>query len=97
MDFESLVNQQVTITGVAYNALPLAVVVDPDDEWQVYVDGHESWDDADYGKRVEITGLLVRQAIAPEATVDADGGYSHGAVGKALVLRNATWRTVEGT
>ena len=65
MDFSEMVDHQVTLSGVAYNALGSAVVADPDGEWFVYVDGLESWDDGDYGKKVEVTGLLVREAIAP--------------------------------
>lgn len=94
MDFSAMIDHQVTLNGVAYNALGSAVVADPDVEWLVYVDGLESWDDDDYGKSVEVTGLLVREAIAPEAGVE-DGRHSHGAVGKALVLRDATWHFPE--
>ena len=90
MDFSAMVNTQVTLSGVAYNALGSAVVADPDVEWLVYVDGLEEWDNSDYGKNVEVTGLLVREAIAPQAVVE-DGRHSHGAAGKALIIRDATW------
>ena len=91
MDFSAMTNRKVTLNGVAYNALGGAVVADPDGEWLVYVDGLESWEDADYGKNVEITGLLVRQSIAPDPVVK-DGRHTHGAVGKALIIRGARWR-----
>jgi hypothetical protein len=81
VDFSAMINHQVTISGVAYNALGSAVVADPDVEWLVYVDGLEGWDESDYGKKVEVTGLLVREAIAPQAVVE-DGRHSHGAKGK---------------
>ena len=93
MDFSEMVEQQVTLSGVAYNALGNAVVADPDGEWFIYVDGLESWDEGDYGKNVEITGLLVREAIAPQAE-ENDGRHTHGAKGKALVIRGATWRVL---
>ena len=91
MNFAAMINRQVTLRGIAYNALGAAVIADPDDDWQVYVDGLDAWDDAEYGKPVEITGLLVREPIAPEAVV-SDGGHTHGAVGKALIIRGARWR-----
>lgn len=86
-----MVDRQVTLTGVAYNALGSAVVADPDGEWLVYVAGLEGWDDGEYGEQVEVSGLLVREAIAPEAE-ERDGRHTHGARGKALVIRAATWR-----
>ena len=86
-----MVDQQVTLSGVAYNALGSAVVADPDGEWLVYVAGLESWDDSEYGEPVEVTGLLVREAVAPEAE-ERDGRHTHGARGKALVIRNASWQ-----
>ena len=86
-----MVDRQVTLTGVAYNALGSAVVADPDGEWLVYVAGLEGWDDGEYGEPVEVSGLLVREAIAPEAE-ERDGRHTHGARGKALVIRDATWR-----
>ena len=42
MDFSAMVDHQVTLTGVAYNALGSAVLADPDGEWLVYVGGLES-------------------------------------------------------
>ncbi|HEX5729201.1 hypothetical protein [Microbacterium sp.] len=93
MDFSEMVDQQVTLSGVAYNALGSAVVADPDGEWFIHVDGLESWDEGDYGNNVEITGLLVREAIAPQAE-EKDGRHTHGAKGTALVIRGATWRIV---
>lgn len=86
-----MVDRQVTLTGVAYNALGSAVVADPDGEWLVYVAGLEGWGDGEYGEQVEVSGLLVREAIAPEAE-ERDGRHTHGARGKALVIRDATWR-----
>lgn len=91
MDLPAMVNRHVTLQGVALNALGNAVIADPDEEWFVYIDGLECWDDDLYGNNVEVAGLLVRAAIAPEATSDG-GRHSQGAVGKALVIRNARWR-----
>ena len=93
MDFSAMVNHKVTLRGIAYNALGSAVVADPDDEWLVYVDGLEWWDDVDYGSIIEITGLLVREPIAPDPVV-YEGRHTHGAVGKALIIRDAKWRSL---
>jgi hypothetical protein len=70
------------------------VVADPEVEWLVYVDGLEAWDEDDDGKSVEVSGLLVRQAVAPAAKVE-DGRHTHGAAGRALVVRGATWHFVD--
>jgi hypothetical protein len=40
---------------------------------------------------VEIAGLMVREAIAPQAE-EKDGRHTHGGRGKALVIRDATWQ-----
>ena len=93
MDFSTMINRRVTLNGTAFNALGGAVVADSDGEWLVYVDGLEWWDDDDYGGNVEITGLLVRESIAPDPVVK-HGRHTHGAVGKALIIRDATWRFV---
>jgi hypothetical protein len=94
VDFSEMVDHQVIVSGLAYNALGSAVVADPDGEWLVYVDGLESWDDGDYGKKVEVAGLMVREAIAPQAE-EKDGRHTHGAKGKALVIRDATWQFLD--
>ena len=94
MDFSALVNRRVILRGIAYNALGRAVLADPDDEWLVYVDDLEWWDDDEYGKNVEVSGLLVREPIAPDAVVN-EGRHTHGAVGKALIIRHAKWRLLQ--
>jgi hypothetical protein len=88
-----MVDSRVTLRGVAHDALGGAVVADAEGEWLVYLDGLESWDEAMLGTDVEVAGLLVRDRIAPEATV-RDGSHSHGAGGMALIMREPTWRPV---
>jgi hypothetical protein len=94
MDLAAMVGQEVTLTGTAENAVPWAVVTGPDFSWLVYVYGQRLWDADDYGKPVEVTGLLVHEPVAPEQKV-IDGRHTHGAVGKAFILRDAKWRFLD--
>jgi hypothetical protein len=91
MDLAAMVDRVVTITGTAENAVPWAVVTDDEFSFLVYVEGLRSWDADDYGKTVEVTGLLVNEPVAPERKV-IGGRQTHGAVGKAFIMREANWR-----
>jgi hypothetical protein len=91
MDLDAMVDRVVTLSGTAENAIPWAVVTGPDFSWLVYVEGLRRWDTDDYGKTVEVTGLLVWERVAPEHVV-IDGAHMHGAVGKAYIMRDAEWQ-----
>lgn len=91
MELSAMVDRIVTLSGIAENAVPWAVVADPDFSWLVYVEGLGCWGDDEYGKTVDVTGLLVREAVTPQHQV-IDGQHTHGAVGKAFIIRDAKWR-----
>jgi hypothetical protein len=94
MDLAAMVDRVVTITGTAENAVPWAVITDDEFSFLVYVAGLRTWDTDDYGKTVEVTGLLVHEPVAPEQKA-IGGRQTHGAVGKAFIMRDATWRIAD--
>ncbi len=89
-NYDAMLDQEVTIRGVARNARMGAVVLTPD-RTPVYVVGLEEWDDDLDGESIQATGTLRRRSLAPDPIVDAEGNISHGIAGTNLVLEGATW------
>lgn len=82
-----------TLVGRAENAKGGAVLLVG--EVPYYVLGLDAWPDALLHQRVQVTGVPGRRQYLPEATVDASGAVSQGAVGPQDVLEDATWRLAE--
>jgi hypothetical protein len=61
----------------------------------VYIEGLDAWPDALLHTKVKATGVRTRKPVLPEATVDATGAVSQGAVGLEDVLERATWVPAE--
>jgi len=87
---EATLNQRVTVDGTARNAHAGAVVLTAE-RTPVFVNGLLEWPDADHGKSVQATGVLTRKSLAPDPTVGADGGHTHGIEGTNYVLDDAAW------
>jgi hypothetical protein len=85
------VGQTVTLIGTARNAHSGAVVL-LDDGSAIYIDGKNRWEKPWNQKRIEATGRLDREKLAPDPEVNEQGEVSHGMKGTALVLRDATWK-----
>ena len=83
--------KQLEIRGTAENAMLGAVVV-TDTGASYYIDGLEEWDPATFGARVVVTGTLSSKKLAPDPTTAPDGSVSHGMMGRASVLTEASWR-----
>lgn len=84
------VGKEITLTGVARDAM-LGAVVRLDSGGTVYVGGLLEWPEPLSGQRVSVRGVLQRRHLAPQPTVGADGGVSHGAAGTSLILDGASW------
>lgn len=82
-----------TLVGTAENAKGGAVLLV--DDTPVYVEGLAEWPDALLHTKVKATGVRTRKQVLPEATVDATGAISQGAVGQQDVLERATWAPAE--
>ena len=78
------------ITGTARNAKGGAVVVTESGD-PIYVEKLEEWPGEIDGKKIAITGILLKRKLIPDPVVDADGAISQGAEGEQDVLRNARW------
>jgi hypothetical protein len=89
-NYDSMVDTNVTIRGVARDARMGAVVL-PEDRTPIYIDGLEEWDDDVSGESIEVTGMLRRRKLAPDPVVGADGGVSHGIHGDNFVLEDPAW------
>lgn len=79
----------ITIEGVADNSASGAIVVDGG---TALVGGMTSWPNEAYGKRVAVTGKVMRTSVAPNPVVGPNGEQSHGAHGSQVMLVNATWK-----
>lgn len=84
------VGKEITLAGVARDAM-LGAVVRLDSGGTVYVGGLLEWPEPLSGQRVSVRGVLQRRHLAPQPTVGADGGVSHGAAGTSLILDGASW------
>ena len=90
---DPLVGKSVTLRGTARNAQLGAVLLTPD-RTPVYIAGLEEWAPALDGQTLDVTGTLTRRKLAPDPTVDADGGISHGVAGTNYVVDDARWGNV---
>lgn len=78
-----------TIEGVAMDANAGGVVAG--DDFIVYVDGLLQWPDDIVGKRVRVTGELVKEKCIPDP---GSTPPKSGALGSQSVLKNAKWELV---
>jgi hypothetical protein len=93
LDLEKKVNQQITVRGTAQNARLGAVIMISDDT-PIYLEGSEEWNDDFTEREVDVTGVLRRKLLAPEATVNSQGEISHGIDGANYVLESPSWTLV---
>lgn len=84
----------LVIEGVALDAA-LGAVVREDGGQTHHLFGLHAWPSEVYGKRVRVTGTSGTADLAPDPTRDADGGYSHGMVGRAGGLYDARWEVLD--
>lgn len=87
---DQLIDQEVTLSGVARNAHAGAVLLMPD-RTPVYIDDLPSWEEEIHGKNVQVTGTLRQRKLAPDPTPSPGGGVSHGIHGQSWVLEGARW------
>ncbi len=83
--------QTITLTGPAVDTASGAAVVDGG---TTVIGGLSSWPAETLGKRVSVTGKVVRAEIAPDPVVGPNGEQSHGAWGSSTVLVDAKWEVV---
>lgn len=86
-------SKTVTLRGKALDAKAGAIVL-VDGDRAVYIEGLSGWPNEAYGKRVAVTGVLVRKKFIPDPVNEA-GEICQGARGSQDVLEEAQW-TVEG-
>lgn len=90
---ETPMTKPTTVVGTAENAKGGAVLLV--DDVPLYVVGLDAWPDELLHRRVQVTGVRARKQYLPEATVDASGAVSQGAVGQQDVLEGASWQLAE--
>ena len=80
--------ETITLTGTAVNTASGAAVVDGG---TTLVGGLTEWPSEAFGKRVSVTGKLVRTKVAPDPVVGPNGEQSHGAWGSSTILVDVQW------
>ena len=91
MNLEEMLDHEVTLHGIAMDA-QAGAVLQLDDGTPVYVGDVAAWDDEFVGQELTVTGVLVRQQLAPEPRRNERGGHSHGMLGGSYVVREPIWR-----
>jgi hypothetical protein len=81
---EAMIGQRVTIRGTAGNAKAGAVVL-TDVKEVIYVRNRQEWPDDLIGKHLEVVGVLSKERIYHEATIN-EGAISQGISGAQLVI-----------
>ncbi len=89
MDYESVLNQQITVEGIAQNA-SLGAIVLTDDMVPIYLEGMMKWDAALLNRAVYATGTLRRNNTIPHATVNKRGERTHGVQGPIYMIEHPT-------
>ena len=90
-ELEKLLDQNVTFRGRARNGLHGAVIV-PYDRVPVFLEGMTAWGRIMSGKKVEVTGVLRRRKLAPDAHVVEFDGSGEAVVCDVYVIENPTWK-----
>jgi hypothetical protein len=93
VDLDKYVNKKVTLEGVAYNAKLGAVV--QIGSYVVYIDGVQGWTNNIVGKRISVTGLLIRKKGTP--LINNGGIVKSGIEGSYYVLEKPEWKVVNRT
>ncbi len=83
-----MIDQEVTLEGVAENAKGGGVLVLPSLE-VVYIRYLQWWDEHVRGTKVIMTGILRYEKFIPDPDVAEDGAISQGAIGNQFVLDKA--------
>jgi len=85
---DTMVDQTVTIEGVARNAAGGAIVM-TEDRTPVYLDGMDRWDRTTDGKQVTVKGTLRKHG--GQKTVNDKGEYIHGFPDARFVVEKPSW------
>jgi hypothetical protein len=89
MSLDQQVGSNVTIEGMARNAMAGAIVQTAD-RTPIYIDGLERWDKAHDGKQVSASGTLRREG--GDEVVNSKGERSSGFATGRFILEGATWK-----
>jgi len=91
---ETMKENQLTITGIAKNAIMGAVLVTEDNS-VYYIDGLESWDDTTLNKKVSATGSLKTETFKEEDLQNEKGEWKEGMSGEKQTLLTPVWKIVD--
>jgi len=86
-------SEATTLRGTAHDAKGGAVV-QTDEGRVVYVAGLAAWPDELRGRRVEVSGRLVREKRIPDPVVNERGEHSAGAYGDQEIVEDARWHAL---
>lgn len=89
MDYESVLNQQITVEGTAQNA-SLGAIIFTNDMVPIYLEGLMRWDASLLNQPVRATGTLRRNNTIPRATVNTKGERTHGVGGPIYMIEQPT-------
>ena len=90
MELEKLIGQKVNLNGTAKDAKGGAVLITPEG-YVIYIRGLESWSSELLDKHISVSGLLKKEKLIPDPTIDENGAISTGATGDQLVLENSEY------
>ncbi|MHA2299205.1 MAG: hypothetical protein ACXAEU_15300 [Candidatus Hodarchaeales archaeon] len=85
---EKLIGQKVTLHGTARDAKAGAVIITSDRD-VIYIKGLASWSSELTDKLISVSGILKKEKLIPNPTIDDNGAISSGASGDQLVLEEA--------
>ena len=87
----NMIGKEITLIGLAVDAKAGASIMLKDNS-TIYVQEWDHWDSKFLGKKVCVTGTLIRKKFIPDVKIDENGAISQGAPGDQLVLENAKWK-----
>lgn len=88
MDIEKLIDQKITLKGIAKDAKGGAVIF-TSEKVPIYIRGLDSWPPELFDKQLEVIGVLKEEKFIPDPIIDENGSISTGAYGNQLVLIDA--------
>lgn len=83
----------VTVVGIAQNAKEGAVI--ETSERIYYLQGIHSWNKSAEGKKVEVTGDLIKETVGAEDLKDKRGKWNQRSVGDKYIISHPVWKVIE--
>src|SRR5690242_7174447 len=80
----------ITVTGFAEDAKSGATIQSADRIY--FLEGIESWDKDLIGKKIKVSGILIKESYTVEDLKDEKGRWKQGSIGDKYIISKPVWQ-----